>query len=129
MKDHPHLDRLPVHLRFDGQPIRFLMPESRDDRSAPCAATHLIFPSFSPRSAAGIEPLGPVSRLRAIAEAGYQVPGLDEKRVERILGWLSGLHSFSLTYRSTQEALDPLEEILSEKETDTLPAATAAGKG
>ena len=111
LPDYPGLDCLPVHVRFDGQPIRYLPYEdigSSPDEAAH-AVTHLIFPAHRPGSPPKMEPPSLVQGLRAIAEAGYQVEGLDEERVARILGWLDGLLCCSMSYSSTADALDLLE--------------------
>ncbi len=113
LADYPELERWQTHFRFDGQPIRYLLPERRraTSKGEGYRATHLVFPTYAPGAPARIEPLGPVQRLRAIARAGYQVPALDEQRVEQILGWLGSLASFSLAYSSTSEALALLQSV------------------
>lgn len=112
--DYPGLESLPVHVRFDGQPIRYLLPGAihlaAKDTGHP--ATHLVFPSYSPDVSGRTELLSPVQALRAITEAGYQVPGLDEERVERILQWITGMTCFTLAYASSTEALALIEEII-----------------
>jgi len=115
--DYPELERLRTHFRFDGQPIRYLLPQNAGfgSNGAEYRATHLVFPTYGRGVAAKIEPLGPVHCLRAIARAGYQVPALDEQRVEQILGWLGSVASFSLTYSSTRDALALLQRVLNDE--------------
>lgn len=111
LPDYPALDTLPVHVRFDGQPMRYLVPGSiRQARKVP--ATHLLFPKYTPGSSGGMEPLGSIQALRAITEAGYQVPDLDASRVERILRWIGGLTCCALAYSSSEEALALIGEIV-----------------
>ena len=106
-RDYPALAATDEHTRWDGSRVRYLEPETipfahgRDSRQA----THLCFPRFQPNGAGGLESLGPVQALRTLTESGYQVRGLDEECVERIVTWLLGLSCFVLTYSSAEEAL------------------------
>ena len=114
LRDFPGLESLPVHVRFDGQPMRYLLPGTI--RLAPngsrARATHLVFPSYRPNASGKLEPLSSVQALRALVGCGYHVPGLDEKRVGLILQWLTGLVCRSLAYSSTGEALALLDTAL-----------------
>jgi hypothetical protein len=113
LRSFPGFDHLPVHIRFDGRRLRYLLPDGIEMAvdGAIRLATHLIFPCFGRELAGKIEPLSPVQALRTVAEAGYQVPGLDEDRVARILQWLGSMYCYSLTYSSTAEALGLLGEV------------------
>jgi hypothetical protein len=52
--------------------------------------------------------LSPVTALRWLTETGYQVPGLTPDNAGQIVAWILGLSCFSLTYSSTEEALQLL---------------------
>ncbi|MEI6207068.1 MAG: hypothetical protein WCP20_09815 [Desulfuromonadales bacterium] len=112
--EYPQVSHLPTHLRFDGQKICYLLPDSI--QVVPCygryPATHLIFPEFNPEAAGKLEPLSMVQTLKLFADAGYHIPGLDEERVVGIINWLAGLERYSLVYSSTGEALLQLKEII-----------------
>lgn len=112
--EYPHISTLPVHLRFDGQKICYLLPDSiqvvANNRCYP--ATHLIFPEFNHDAMGKLESLSIVQTLNLFAEAGYHIPGLDEERVIGIINWLAGIKRYSLVYPSTGEALLLLKEII-----------------
>jgi hypothetical protein len=109
-EDFPTIVNSPEHIRRDGIRVRYLDPgtipftQGLDNR----LATHLCFPRYQPEGPDDIVPLSPVQAFRALTEAGYQVRGLDEERVERIVTWLLGLSCFALTYSSTEKALQLL---------------------
>lgn len=110
---YPDLDGLPMHERFDGQKIRYLLPDTIQLASGNSSqrATHLIFPEYRPGAPAGSKQLSIVQTLNQFADAGYHVPGLDEERVTGIIRWLSGIKRHSLHYPSTEDALVLLTEI------------------
>lgn len=112
--EYPHISALPVHLRFDGQKICYLLSDSIQVVSGNSSypATHLIFPEFNPATPGKLESLSIVQTLNLFADAGYHVPNLDEERVLGIVNWLAGIKRYSLVYPSTDEALLLLKEII-----------------
>ena len=110
--DYPQLSHLPLHLRFDGQKICYLLPDSIPvaPTISSYPATHLIFPEYNPDATGKLKSLSIVQTLNQFAEAGYHIPGLDEERVVGIINWLAGIKRYSLVYPSTEEALLLLKE-------------------
>jgi hypothetical protein len=107
LPEYPELDRLPVHVRFDGQQIRYLPPSIIPvaPNNSGCPADKLVFARYLPAASGKLEQLTIVQTLNRILEAGYQVPGLDEERVLAIINWLTGIDRYSLTYPSKEEAV------------------------
>ncbi|MFB3904579.1 MAG: hypothetical protein ACE15E_14110 [Acidobacteriota bacterium] len=112
-QDYPGFDLAPTHIRFDGRQVRYLLPDLI--RVAPngerIAAAQVLFPRYVPGVGGHCRRLSPVAALRAIVNSGYQVPDLEEERVNRIIAWLADLSCYSLTYSSTAEALSFLTSI------------------
>jgi hypothetical protein len=112
LADYPGLESLPIHLRFDDQPMRYLLPATIHlvSSGVGMVTTHLVFPCYHPDALPSLEPLSLLQALCALTGSGYQVPELDVERVEGILQWLRGLTCCALTYSSTPEALALLEK-------------------
>lgn len=110
--DYPQLSHLPLHLRFDGQKICYLLPDSIQivPNNSRYPVTHLIFPEYNPDATGKLKSLSIVQTLNQFAEAGYHIPGLDEERVVGIINWLAGIKRYSLVYPSTEEAVVLLKE-------------------
>ena len=114
--DFPALAAGDEHLRWDDLRIRYLPTEAIRFAPRPERASHLVFPRFLPGAAATADRLSPVQALRRLADAGFQVCGLDAERVESIVAWLSGLSALSLTYASTGEAVQALAREIERRE-------------
>lgn len=105
--EYPVLASLPTHTRWDGNRIRYLLPDTihfvqgRDGSRA----KYLFLPCYRPDCSASIERLSTWNALRTVTETGYQIPDLPPENAGRIVAWMRDLSCFKITYSSTAEAL------------------------
>jgi len=110
---YPALMALPVHRRFDQQPVRYLPPPEVQDVKQQCKfATHIIFPQVSDDASGELLSLSPLQTLAKLDESGYQVQDkLGEKKAESILHWLAGLQAYEVHYQHFNQAVEVIETL------------------
>lgn len=104
----PDLMHQRVHIRPDGQPVRYLAPQDREvagpDRGAR-KARWIIYPRFIPSApAAELTPLIRVEALRLLLENCGWVRPLDWETVNRTVDWLGQISCYRLTYANAEAA-------------------------
>lgn len=93
-RDHTCLGTNPVHRRFDGQTVRYLMPSGAPPRTA-MPVRWMVFPSYRPGQAARIEPLDRAAALQRLV-LHVQAPDLEECHLRRLAQWLKDVECFEV---------------------------------
>ncbi|MBE0597644.1 MAG: PqqD family peptide modification chaperone [Desulfuromonadales bacterium] len=112
---YPGLTDYPVHLRADGQLVRYLPPPDgssagSDRPGAPIEA--IIFPRYRPATA-GVELLAMAksSALQTLCQAGSSDRPLEVADVEAMIALVEGCRCYTLEYADLQGAIDRLATI------------------
>jgi hypothetical protein len=113
----PDLEAQPVHLRRDGQSVKYWLPPP--ERLPPRAAAGLrvaalVFPRYRADAECALVPISRSHALLGIAEAGYHLleGRLDEPWMETTLEWLRTLSCFELSYSSLDDAIAAFADVL-----------------
>jgi len=110
----PQLNDAPVHTRSDGRRIKFLHPTREAAINSPKRLTHIVFPEYSPLSAAGIEALSPLRALMLLNEGGMLLGKRMNKDVfEQFLRLISSIPAHIARYSSLQEADQMIQSVVS----------------
>jgi hypothetical protein len=111
----PEIERLPVHLRADGQEVRYLRPPASALASSqePFRVRAIVFPSYARGADAHLKPIGAAEALTRLTQAGYDLPGrLDDEVVDRLVVWISAIPCFELGYGSLTEAITQISTVM-----------------
>lgn len=106
----PALARRPTHRRPDGKIVRYLLP--RDGGAwAPAALRQavgwIVFPMRRDSGRAELRPVAKLDALSRLLGGFYPLgPGLDARRVDRLVAWLDGTRCLELRYASLDDAVD-----------------------
>jgi hypothetical protein len=109
----PQLSNAPIHIRSDGRRIKLLHPTREPAINSPKRVTHIIFPGYSPVSAAGIEMLSPLRVLTRLNEGGMLLgERMNKKGFEQLLKLICSLPAFATRYPSLLEAEQMIRSVL-----------------
>lgn len=104
----PMVRELNVHSREDGQSVRYLSlpPASIAPSHRSLPAGWLVFPHYHPEADTALRPMTRPQALRALMHECMVLPRLlDERRVDALVQWISGLQCFALPMSSLSRAV------------------------
>jgi len=121
---YPNLNQLPTWHRLDGRRLKYvwpttLYPEKITNQEEPTQFL-LINPNFFAQSNNSIEIAGQtgakhlnvIDTISMLTESGYQLGfELTETRSQEFLNFISAIPCYQLSYSSSQQALDKLDEL------------------
>lgn len=110
---YPDLAELPVALRDNDQPVRYL-PLDRsslpDDGACRQPVKWIVFPRYDKAADTALRPLRPEQALAALLrECRIVKAKLDRANVAGLVGWLGGVACYDLTLSSLSEAVALLQ--------------------
>ena len=113
---YPGLRDLPVHLREDGERVRYL-PPPRDsmvhDRISGYPVEVIVFPRFAPDAPGRLCPLSRLEALTRLLDCCLSLPSwLAADRVEALVRWMRRVPCFELHMNSVPEAVANLRGLL-----------------
>ncbi len=109
------LDNLPIHKRFDGQRLRFLLPKQIATEHLKVHGAYLIFPHYISGVSTKIKPLTTLEALHIITTSGYEVfDSYDEKTIEQWIDILENLNKYTITYSNMEDARQNIEKIMTQ---------------
>jgi hypothetical protein len=113
----PDLSTLPVHGRLDGKRVKYLVPQGASDDiglGAHHPASAVIFPRRRDRRSAELVRLSPATALTRLAPEFCPLGGaLDDKRVDRLIGWIRGMTCFEMRYSTLDDGIKIIGELCS----------------
>lgn len=95
----PELRDLPVHQRFDGTRLRYLVPPAFGGRNASggVPVRWIVFPRYRRGAATALRPLSTADGLCRLMMHCCGLPGLLEQAdIRRLIPWLSGIPCFEM---------------------------------
>ncbi len=112
---YPHMEALPVHLRLDGQQVRYLLPEAQQLSGGttrhPVRA--LVFPVYQADSETRLQRLTPADALCRLTDAGTDMEDeLDSTSVTELVDWIADMESYELRYSRLEEAIARVRTLL-----------------
>jgi hypothetical protein len=103
------LSERPIHLRDDGQQLRYLMPDRvASSGSFPIAA--LVFPTYRPGEENRVNTLDPLTALQQLAATGSSDRPLNEADIKTLLS-LAQLPAYELTMDDLDSAARAVDKI------------------
>lgn len=113
---HPHISELPIHLRLDGQQVRYLLPDKHQligDPTQHHRIRALVFPIYKAGLDTRLDRLTPADALCRLTDAGTDMEGeLDATRVTELVDWIAGMDSYELGYSDLEDAIACVRELL-----------------
>ena len=112
----PDLAGRPVHLRPDGQRVRYMppTPAAVGDRSAK-RVRWIVAPRFDPMAGrAVLHRLGHAQSVRLVLTHGAWAQPPDPDRVDRVVAWIAGIPAFGLDFARLDEALSIIETLVTQ---------------
>jgi hypothetical protein len=104
------LEDLPVHVRPDGQKVRFVNPVRTAAQAVPAAAIVTLTRTDGPRSLAPLAPAAAFSAL--LAESLSQSGKCSVETMRSLAGLVRGARCFELRYREAGEAAELLHDLV-----------------
>lgn len=108
----PAVRCLPVHVREDGQSVRYLSLRPEQMAPADCRreARWLVFPRYRAGADTALRPISRPDALRRLMHECMVLPELlSEARVEQLVGWMRHLDCYDLSISSLADAVRLLE--------------------
>lgn len=104
---YPDLDHLPVHLRQDGQTVRYLPPPASPTANEDGhAVAWLVFPRHAPGAPHRLRPLDPRDALTCLlTEAFHPARHLTLAGFHRLTSWICRVPAFELTFPTLEDAV------------------------
>jgi len=108
------LANLPVHKRFDGQNLRFLLPKNIATEALPLEAGYLVFPRYAAGEPTKIKPITTLEALSIIITSRYEVQdSFDEATISQWIGLVEKMKKYTITYSDMEDARNHLEKLMS----------------
>jgi len=110
---YPEIERLPEHMREDGQLVRYLNPPGDAagwGRSAPVG--WIVFPAYAPDAVTALRPVSRPETLRRLLRECLVLPDrLDRAGVESLVRWMRGVSCHELPMSGLGDAVRLLKEL------------------
>jgi hypothetical protein len=108
----PKLEQVPIHIRADNQPVRYLSPP-RGDFSHPRAVRWVGFPHRSTTGEASMRHLDHVEGLYRLLEHCCAIPQfLDAEDVRSLTQWSAGIHFFEFATVDIDDAVGQIAALV-----------------
>jgi hypothetical protein len=102
---YPEFARYPVHNREDGKCVRYIPPPA-NQALRPAPVSHIVFPRYQKDSPNELVPIArPEALGRLMEECVALRRRLDQEDVEKLVAWIAGIHCFTLTFSSIDDAV------------------------
>lgn len=112
----PELASAPIHVRSDDVKIHLLHPPQGHFSAPPRRLTHIVFPEYSPSSAARAERLSPLHTLNFLNEGGMMLAKhIAQDKFEALLRLVCVTPAYALRYGSLDDATEIVHTLASEK--------------
>jgi hypothetical protein len=110
---YPELERLPPHLREDGQTVYYLNPAGRSAESGrSCPVGWIIFPQYAPDVVTELRPVSRPDALRRLLRECLVLPErLDRGGVESLVHWIRSVECLELPMSSLEDAVDLIKRL------------------
>lgn len=114
LEDHGiFLNDLLIHMRFDGQRLRFLPPENIAEKSMHVDGAYLIFPRYVEGESTKVEPITTLQALTHITVSGYEVKdSYDEATIRQWIGLVETMKKYTITYSDLEDARQNIERLM-----------------
>lgn len=101
----PAIDRMPIHVRADGQAVRYLCPPSHDFATSR-PVRWIGFPHHAIGSSSSMRPLEQIEGLCRVLEHCCAIPHLLQARdIEHLVRWSAGIRFFEFAIADLDEAI------------------------
>jgi hypothetical protein len=112
----PAIDRLPIHIRADGQAVRYLSPPSHDS-GTPRPIRWIGFPHHSSSDSSSMQPLDQIEGLYRLLEHCCAIPHLlQTSDVEDLVHWSAEICFFEFAIADLDEAVAQVDDMTGARE-------------
>jgi len=113
-KNGVFMTELPVHKRFDGQNVRFLIPNNIATEVLSVENAYLVFPRYVAGASTIIKSISTLEALSIIIHSRYEVQdSYDETIIRQWIGLVEKMNKYSITYSDMEDARNHLEKLMS----------------
>lgn len=105
------LDALPIYLRYDGKPVRYLPPPPAARTTRPMAARWLLFPQIVAGGDAHLSPIERAEALQLLVQLSEHSPVLSADLVQSLDDWIAGIEIHRLEFSDLNAAVVCIERM------------------
>lgn len=107
----PGLDALPIYLRYDGRPVRYLPPPPAARATRPLAVRWLLFPCIVAEAGARLDPIERAEALQLLAQNSEHSSLLPAELVRSLDDWIAGTETHRLEFSDLNAAVVCIEQM------------------